>query len=600
MNTKIYHSLYALFVAGALLASGCSNDEDTYDFYAAHPDAVRFHITAGDAPQTRVNTEGDGTTFDVKDQIAISADGGASYSNYVQSSGDDWQPAEGQRYLRWKEEELSFQAYYPVTEGTDYTKFTVPKDQKDQTNLRNADYMTAEAADQPSANPVALTFKHRLAKVTVSITMSEELTGKTINAMIFYTKGRTLKNGSITDGDSHEAYYPHPVGNSYMAILPPQSGDNSAVFIELRLDNGSLYSLTGIPALEPGKAYTLALQVGHEGIKQISPITVADWTTQPLTGGTAIFDPTIWDGTYPTSEEEAKEWMGEPTSAPGATPATYTISTAKQLAGMAYYYRGDMIEKATFELAADIDLAEHPWIPLGRFENKNTTRSFKGTFNGHGHTIKGMNVTGNYNCGGFMAICAGTVKNLIVEGKVNSSFSNAIINVECGGIAGEVSFAYTGTADIIACGFRGTIAGSTTSGQNVFAGGIAGYNEAGNITGCISWATSVTATGGSNNNRVGGIVGFFDKYTSSQITTQPTAKGNRWYYNGTGSEGVQELSGGTESGVTLTTADNASFANSSEIDDTALNTINSYLTGNDYIWQKAADGNLKLVKNQQP
>lgn len=599
MNTKIYHSLYTLLVAGALLASGCSNDDDTYDFYAAHPDAVRFNITAGDMPQTRVNTEANGSSFADDDRIAISADGGTSYSTYVQSAGDDWLPAEGQRYLRWKEQTLSFQAYYPVTEGTDYTKFTVPKDQKDQTNLRNADYMTAEATGQ-TPTPVALTFKHRLAKVTVSITMSEELTGKTINAIFFYTKGRTLENGSITDGNNHESYKPHIVGNSYMAILPPQSGDNSAYFIRLRLDGGGEYTLTGIPALEPGKAYTLALQVGHEGIKQISPITVADWTTQPMSGGTAIFDPTIWDGKYPSSEAEAKAWMGEPTSAPGATPATYTISTAKQLAGMAYYYQANMIEKATFELAADIDLAEHPWRPLGLFENQNTTRSFKGTFNGHGHTIKGMNVTGNYDCGGFMAICAGTVKNLIVEGKVNSSISNAILNVECGGIAGEVSSAYTGTADIIACGFRGTIVGSATSAKNAFSGGIAGYNEAGNITGCISWATSVTATGGSTNNYFGGIVGFFDKYTSSKNTIQPTAKGNRWYYNGTGPEGVQELSGGTAADAVPVTEGNTAFANSSEIDDTALNTINSYLADNDYIWQKAADGNLKLVKNQQP
>lgn len=600
MNTKIYHSLYTLFVAGALLASGCSNDDDTYDFYAAHPDAVRFNITAGDMPQTRVNTESDGSSFDPADQIAISADGGASYSNYVQSSGDDWVPAAGQSYLRWKEETLSFQAYYPVTEGTDYTHFTVPTSQQDQVLLRKADYMTAEATGQ-TPTPVALAFKHRLAKVTVSITLSDELKDKRIFTMNFHTKGHVLENGNITDNTADVTYFPYYVDGKYMVVLPPQSENNSAAFIKINLDKTADYTFTGIPELKPGKAYTLSLQIGHDGVKLVSPITVEEWGNKvDMPGGTAIFDPTIWDGTYPTSEEEAKEWMGEPTSAPGATPATYTISTAKQLAGMAYYYRGDMIEKATFELAADIDLAEHPWIPLGRFENKNTTRSFKGTFNGHGHTIKGMNVTGNYNCGGFMAICAGTVKNLIVEGKVNSSFSNAIINVECGGIAGEVSSAYTGTGDIIACGFRGTIAGSTTSGQNVFAGGIAGYNEAGNITGCISWATSVTATGGSTNNYAGGIVGFFDKYTYSGVPLEPTAKGNRWYYNGTGPEGVQELSGGTAAGVTLTTADNASFANNSDINDAAITTLNSYLTGNDYIWQKAADGNLKLVKNQQP
>ena len=421
-------------------------------------------------------------------------------------------------------------------------------------------------------------------------------------------------------GEKEVSYNDHPVGKTITIksvecktlfsdyIFAPDGGgtmgDIVLEFIPKQGSNKELSTPVTIPAGVPVQANRKINAGGNLIIAQDAPsnsvrmtVDMASWEGSQ---DKEILPPHIWDGKYPSSEAEAKEWMGEPTSAPGQTPATYTISTAKQLAGMAYYYSAGMIEKETFELAADIDLAEHPWIPLGLFESKNTTYSFKGTFNGHGHTIKGMNVTGNYNHSGFMDICAGTVKNLIVEGKVNSSFSNANLNLECGGIAGELSSAFTGHGDIIACGFRGTIVGSATSAKNAFFGGIVGRNEAGNITGCISWATSVTATGGSTNNRVGGIVGFFDKYTHSEITTQPTAKGNRWYYNGTGPEGVQGLSGGTGTDAVPVTEGSTAFANSSEIDDTALNTINSYLTDNDYIWQKAADGNLKLVKNQQP
>lgn len=510
MNTKIYHSLYTLLVAGALLASGCSNDDDTYDFYAAHPDAVRFHITAGDAPQTRVNTEGDGTTFDVKDQIAISADGGTSYSTYVQSSGDDWLPAEGQRYLRWKEEELSFQAYYPVTEGTDYTKFTVPMDQRGQTNLRNADYMTAEATGQ-TPTPVALTFKHRLAKVTVSITMSEELTGETVNAMIFYTKGRTLENGSITDDNNHEAYYPHPVGNSYMAILPPQSGDNSAVFIEMRLDNGGKYILTGIPALTSGKAYTLALQVGHEGIKQISPITVADWTTQPLTGGTAALKPEYYS--WYTTDPDAE---------------TFTLSTADELRAFAKLVNGDpealaattatgpvSFEGKTVQIAdavtEELDLSDAEWTPIGIDYNAN----FKGSFDGNGKTVSGVNIniTSEGKHIGFFAYLDGggsAVKNLRIKGNVTATASSNV-----GGIVGGLS---KGTIEH--CAFHGTVKGYTT------VGGIAGYSQSETtLTACFA-SGSVEAT----NSEAGGIVGrnyttITHCYSNAEVTAKGTNSG---------------------------------------------------------------------------
>lgn len=605
MNTKIYHSLYALFVAGALLASGCSNDDDAYDFYAAHPDAVRFHITAGDMPQTRVNTEANGSSFDVKDQIAISADGGTSYSTYVQSSGDDWLPAEGQRYLRWKEEELSFQAYYPVTEGTDYTKFTVPMDQRGQTNLRNADYMTAEATGQ-TPTPVALTFKHRLAKVTVSITMSEELTGETINLIVFYTKGRTLENGSITDGNSYEPYYPHLVGNGYMAILPPQSGDNSALFIQMRLDSGSEYTLTGIPALKSGKAYTLALQVGHEGIKQVSPITVADWgEPDKMTGGTAT-DLTIWDGKYPTSDAEAQAWMGEETSGandPTAANHVFTIKAARQLAALHYLMvndiklngaqgspapsgtEGDGYNYATYNLAADIDLNNKSWEPIGVKQNKDNPISFSGIFNGQGHTVSGMNIQKDipsgvkFYAGFFSYIGYGTVTSLNVQGNINVESSQY-----CGGIVG-----YQERGTIAFCSFQGSIIASNTFPVNpCTAGGITGltFNTDAKIISCYSVFSQFDVT--ALTIRKGSIAG--------ELGQNCTIQGCYWQkltgLDDTNPYGFSETPVIVENNGTFTDAAGANH-------NTVITAMNQYDAGYDYHWQAATDGGYPVLVKKQ-
>lgn len=292
---------------------------------------------------------------------------------------------------------------------------------------------------------------------------------------------------------------------------------------------------------------------------------------------------TRWDGTYPTSTEQAKEWMGAPT---GQNPTTYTITTAKQLAGMAYYC-SQAIRAETFELSTDIDLADHPWRPIGVFGTN--TVGFKGIFNGNGHTIRRMNITPEsaYLYNGFMAICTGTVKNLIVEGKMEGSNSNSSI-FTFGGIVGNAVGTYS-NGNIIACGFRGTIdCNITTAAPNpaVYVGGIAGINEGGNITACISWATSVTTTGGSESYS-GGIAGFLR--LNSYKNKDATAKGNYWYYSG--SEGISQDFGGRSDSPT--TDGNNYFSNNSAID---LSTINSNLTDNDYIWQAGPDGYPILVK----
>ena len=519
MNTKIYHSLYTLFVAGALLASGCSNDDDTYDFYAAHPDAVRFNITVDGTPQTRVNTEGDGTTFDPGNRIAISADGGTSYSTY--RLGNDWLPTEGQRYLRWKEETLSFQAYYPVTEGTDYTHFTVPTNQSGLFFLQAADYMKAEAADQSSANPVKLTFKHQLAKVIItSITLGEEVKDKTIDQVTFHTKGHALENGRITNGDEDVRYYSYCVGNSYMAILPPQSGNSSAAFIKVVLNNYRAYPLTGIPALEPGKAYTLALRVGHDGVKLVRDIIVEDWGNEvDMPGGTATLKPEYysWYTTNPNAE-------------------TFTLSTADELRAFAKLVNGDPealtattaagpvnFEGKTVQIADDVttlDLSGTQWTPIGTSQEV----SFKGIFDGKGKDIKGLTITAssgeNFGLFGVMNGDAALVRNVRLT-RVDIECPNSVF---VGGIVGRI---YIGS--VSSCYVSGTIAGKNSiggitgifnsknhsitdcyttgtitglqEGQSII-GGIVGENS-GQVENCYSTA-NVTTTG----NAVGGIVGI--------------------------------------------------------------------------------------------
>ncbi len=134
---------------------------------------------------------------------------------------------------------------------------------------------------------------------------------------------------------------------------------------------------------------------------------------------------------------------------------------------------------ATVELDADISLDGVDFTPIP---------SFGGDFNGNGHTISGLNISGKYSRAGLFAEIqeGGSVSNLNVTGTVDISGSSEA----AGGIAG------VNAGRISSCTFTGSVSGS------VNVGAIAGQNAlVGTIRNC-------TATGAVYGNRMtGGIVG---------------------------------------------------------------------------------------------
>ena len=82
-----------------------------------------------------------------------------------------------------------------------------------------------------------------------------------------------------------------------------------------------------------------------------------------------------WDGTTKTEPEKSGD--------------VYQIGTAAELA----WFRDEVNSgKSTLNatLTADIDLNNQEWTPIGI--SPNNTKSFKGTFDGAGHTISGLKI----------------------------------------------------------------------------------------------------------------------------------------------------------------------------------------------------------------
>ena len=123
-------------------------------------------------------------------------------------------------------------------------------------------------------------------------------------------------------------------------------------------------------------------------------------------------------------------------------------------------------------LDKNIDLTGKGWTPIGTsFDN-----SYKGTFDGGGHTITGLTVTTNDQFVGLFGYLnrAGMVKNVVMEGIQITS------NHMFGCTGGVVGYSW---GIIENCSVSGSVSGTDC------VGGVVGSQKAGSIIGCSSSAT---------------------------------------------------------------------------------------------------------------
>lgn len=230
-------------------------------------------------------------------------------------------------------------------------------------------------------------------------------------------------------------------------------------------------------------------------------VTVAPGSTieSGTFNGEVINDGTITGGVFNNTVSGSGTITGgtfnTPMTGSGTKNDPYQISTAEQLklfrdivngAGGQTQNRG-----AYAVLTANIDLNNEPWTPIGNYTEGNQIY-YEGTFDGGGHTISGLNVTGEFVYAGlFGTVKNGTIKSLTVAGKVSPSNSQCIV----GGIVG-----YASNAVIKNCSNHCSVTGRNTS----IIGGIAGFNSSGAIIDCYNVGT---ISGINYAEAIGGIVG---------------------------------------------------------------------------------------------
>ena len=432
----------------ALSLAACTQDEAGFLPEEAEGTPIVFTATGLNPVATATvgtRAPADGNWKGVQ-SVAVLMDGTVKTYNVTPSTADPTSATltSTDPYYWTNHNDITVTAWWPYTAGeTIPPAVKVKANQSAQKDFEGSDLIVADGQTVTYGSPT-LRFTHRTVRVTIVLTD--------------YTEGlaSVQLTGLSTEGDNPDIIVPYDKGsNTYTALVAPQSVAAGTTFITCTFTNG--------------KTFVYKMK------------NATDWQA----GG---------EYTYTVSLAAAND-LGYTIESNGS----YTVTSADGLMNIAKLVNGGKTD-INITLDTDIDLTGKDWTPIGTsFSNKYT-----GTFDGGGHTIKGLTVTTNDQFVGLFGSIgyAGTVKNVMMEDvQITSNRSS--------GFAGGVAGYSEGTIEN--CSVSGSVSGT------VYVGGVVGVQIGGSITGCSSSATVKGTVD------VGGVAG---QTNSSATLTACYATGN--------------------------------------------------------------------------
>ena len=486
----------------ALLLGACTQDEAGFLPEGAEGTPIVFTATGLNPVATAIagtRAPVDGNWEGVQ-SVAVLMDGTVKAYDVTPSTADPTSATltSTDPYYWTNHNDITVTAWWPYTAGeTTPPAVKVKANQSTQKDFEGSDLIVADGQTVTYGSPT-LRFTHRTARVTIVLTD--------------YTEGlaSVQLTGLSTENDNPDKITPYGKGsNTYTAIVAPQSVAAGRTFITCTFTNG--------------KTFVYKMK------------NATDWQA----GG---------EYTYTVSLAAAKD-LGYTIESNGS----YTVYNADGLLNVAKLVNGGKTD-INITLDKNIDLTGKGWTPIGTsFDN-----SYKGTFDGGGHTITGLAVTTNDQFVGLFGYLnrAGTVKNVVMEGIQitsnhmfgctggvvgyswgtieNCSVSGSVSGTDCvGGVVGSqkagsiigccTSATVKGThyvggvagekwGTMTACYATGNVTLEIASQKNLYGGGVVGLNGGSRVLACYATG-NVTSTGSSTGNvHIGGLFG--DSYTT--------------------------------------------------------------------------------------
>ena len=405
----------------ALSLAACTQDEAGFLPEGAEGTPIVFTATGLNPAATAIagtRAPADGNWTGVQ-SVAVMMDGTVKTYNVTPSTADPTSATltSTDSYYWTNHNNITVTAWWPYTAGeTTPPAVKVKANQSAQKDFEGSDLIVADGQTVTYGSPT-LRFTHRTARVTIVLTD--------------YTEGlaSVQMTGLSTEGDNPDIIVPYDNGsNTYTAIVAPQSVAAGTTFITCTFTNGKVF------------VYKMK--------------NATDWQA----GG---------EYTYTVSLAAAKD-LGYTIESNGS----YTVTSADGLMNIAKLVNGGKSD-INITLDTDIDLTGKDWTPIGTdYDN-----SYKGTFDGGGHTITGLTFTTNDKYAGLFGWLnkAGTVNNVVMDGVQITN--NRSLSAFAGGVAGY------SWGTIENCSVSGSVSGT------VYVGGVVGAQIDGSITGCSSSAT---------------------------------------------------------------------------------------------------------------
>ena len=454
---------FLALAALALLLGACTQDEladDSRLSKGEYPVVIRatglsVEATPQAAPSTRATVDGDwqGVT-----SVALKIGDAVKEYTVTATDADGYKSAtlsrESDPYYWIGRNPITVSAWWPFDKAdiTNMPAVKVAEDQSKLADFQNCDFIAAENRKVEFNNPT-LEFNHRTARVAIELKPGAGFTsvaGATVSLVRL-----SADNGNPTAIKTYNAS-----GNTYEALTAPQTVAAGNPFVRVELGGGTFYFRPqNNVVLEAGSRYKYTVKVNATGLT-LEGCAIGSWA----------------DGGGESGAAEDLDYIYD------SNTKTYTVYNANGL--LAWNEAAQKDRSINCTLTADINLTGKDWTPIGTDYNN----SYKGTFDGGGHTITGLTFTTNDKYAGLFGRLgeAGTVKNVVMEG----------VQITCNhwsGYAGGVAGYSWGTIEN--CSVSGSVSGT------VYVGGLVGAQIDGSITGCSSSATVKGKV------YVGGVVG---------------------------------------------------------------------------------------------
>ena len=283
-------------LSGVVGLSSCSQDDAlTPDGGMDDGNAIRFTTAiapftgsdAADAPGTRATidpddgtgsfADGDGTTirgFIFNSTPFVEKEHPATYKGGTWTTGMTWDEfGEGAQ--------VSFSAFFPKRSLNDFDEngqmeINLPTDQSTPEQYAAYDWLYAAAAGTKTDNPIQLTFRHLMHRLTVNLSLSStpgtltpaDVNDATVVVKNMYAKGLVTKNGvvgSLAIADAKDNFTPlkSASGNTFRVILLPQPVTPGTPWIEITVgDKTVTYPVpAGLTTLHEGKEQVVNLKL---------------------------------------------------------------------------------------------------------------------------------------------------------------------------------------------------------------------------------------------------------------------------------------------------------------------------------------------------